>query len=120
MRNSVGQDFDPRTGDLWFTDNQVDGMGDDIPPGELNHVDRAPARTSASRGMAAGRSAPTEYKDSEPPADVVPPVVEFTAHAADLGMMFYTGSQFPAKYRNGDILTRSTARGTAHSRSARA
>ena len=25
------------TGDLWFTDNQVDGMGDDIPPGELNH-----------------------------------------------------------------------------------
>ena len=37
VRNSVGHDFHPVTGDLWWTDNQVDGMGDDIPPGELNH-----------------------------------------------------------------------------------
>ena len=36
VRNSVGQDFHPVTGELWWTDNQVDGMGDDIPPGELN------------------------------------------------------------------------------------
>ena len=36
VRNSVGQDFNPATGELWWTDNQVDGMGDDIPPGELN------------------------------------------------------------------------------------
>ena len=35
VRNSVGQDFHPETGELWWTDNQVDGMGDDIPPGEL-------------------------------------------------------------------------------------
>ena len=38
LRNPVGFDFDPATGDLWTNDNQVDGMGDDIPPGELNHV----------------------------------------------------------------------------------
>src|SRR5690606_9477324 len=36
IRNSVGHDFNPANGDLWFTDNQVDGMGDEIPPGELN------------------------------------------------------------------------------------
>ena len=36
VRNSVGLDFNPANGELWFTDNQVDGMGDDIPPGELN------------------------------------------------------------------------------------
>src|SRR3546814_8226623 len=36
VRNSVGHDFNPANGELWFTDNQVDGMGDDIPPGELN------------------------------------------------------------------------------------
>ncbi|MEP0454557.1 MAG: PQQ-dependent sugar dehydrogenase, partial [Roseibium sp.] len=36
IRNSVGHDFHPETGELWFTDNQVDGMGDDIPPGEIN------------------------------------------------------------------------------------
>ena len=37
IRNSVGHDFHPETGELWFTDNQVDGMGDDKPPGEINH-----------------------------------------------------------------------------------
>ena len=36
IRNSVGHDFHPETGELWFTDNQVDGMGDDQPPGEIN------------------------------------------------------------------------------------
>ena len=36
IRNSVGMDFNPKDKTLWFTDNQVDGMGDDIPPGELN------------------------------------------------------------------------------------
>ena len=36
VRNSVGHDFNPANGELWFTDNQVDGMGDDTPPGEIN------------------------------------------------------------------------------------
>ena len=34
IRNSVGMDFNPKDGTLWFTDNQTDGMGDDTPPGE--------------------------------------------------------------------------------------
>jgi glucose/arabinose dehydrogenase len=38
VRNSVGMDFNPANGELWFTDNQVDGMGDNIPPGELNRA----------------------------------------------------------------------------------
>ena len=38
MRNSVGHAWNPANGQLWFTDNQVDGMGDDIPPGELNRA----------------------------------------------------------------------------------
>jgi len=100
VRNSVGQDFDPRTGDLWFTDNQVDGMGDDIPPGELNHATSA-GQSFGFPWYGGGSIRTTEYKDSEVPADVVAPVVEFTAHAADLGMMFYTGDQFPAKYKDG-------------------
>ena len=41
-----------------------------------------------------------EYQGEEPPADVVMPVVETDAHAADLGMMFYTGDMFPEEYRN--------------------
>ena len=100
IRNSVGQDFDPATGDLWFTDNQVDGMGDDIPPGEINHATGA-GQHFGFPWFGGGAIRTNEYKDSEPPADAVPPVVEYTAHAADLGMMFYTGSQFPEKYRGG-------------------
>jgi glucose/arabinose dehydrogenase len=100
IRNSVGFDFNPANGELWFTDNQVDGMGDDIPPGELNR------QTAASQHFGfpwygGGTVRTNEYKDSEVPADAVPPVVEMVAHAADLGMMFYTGKQFPAKYSGG-------------------
>jgi glucose/arabinose dehydrogenase len=100
IRNSVGQDFRPGTNELWFTDNQVDGMGDDIPPGELNRSTEA-GQHFGFPWFGGGSVRTNEYKDSEPPADTVPPVVEFTAHAADLGMMFYTGNQFPAEYKNG-------------------
>src|SRR5687768_12399895 len=41
VRNSVGLDFNPADKTLWFTDNQVDGMGDDKPPGELNRATQA-------------------------------------------------------------------------------
>jgi glucose/arabinose dehydrogenase len=100
IRNSVGHDFNPANGELWFTDNQVDGMGDDIPPGELNR------QTSKGQHFGfpwygGGDVRTNEYADSEPPADVVFPAVAMPAHAADLGMHFYTGRQFPAKYRSG-------------------
>jgi glucose/arabinose dehydrogenase len=99
VRNSVGQDFDPTTGDLWFTDNQVDGMGDDIPPGELNHM-TAVGLNFGHPWYGGGDVRTNEYKDQEVPVEVTMPVVQTVAHAADLGMMFYTGSMFPAKYKN--------------------
>ena len=101
VRNSVGHDFNPATGDLWFTDNQVDGLGDDIPPGELNRQTEAGQHfgfpwTNASVEIA-------EYKDVPRPEGVefVEPQVEMDAHAADLGMRFYTGNSFPEEYRGG-------------------
>jgi glucose/arabinose dehydrogenase len=99
VRNSVGQDFDPTTGDLWFTDNQVDGMGDDIPPGELNHM-TAVGLNFGHPWFGGGTVRTNEYKDQEVPVEVTHPVVETIAHAADLGMMFYTGNMFPAQYKN--------------------
>ncbi len=99
IRNSVGHAFDPRTGDLWFTDNQVDRMGDDIPPGEINHQTAA-GQNFGFPWYGGGHTRTHEYADSEPPADVVFPVVETVAHAADLGMMFYTGAMFPPEYAN--------------------
>ncbi len=100
VRNSVGLDFNPANGELWFTDNQVDGMGDNIPPGELNRQTAA-GQHFGFPWYGGGDTRTNEYKDSEPPADAVFPAVNMDAHAADLGMHFYEGKQFPAKYRGG-------------------
>ena len=73
-------------------------MGDDQPPGELNRV----ARAGLDFGFpwyGGGHTRTNEYKNETPPAGVVFPEVEQVAHAADLGLMFYTGSMFPEKYR---------------------
>ncbi|TCD12324.1 PQQ-dependent sugar dehydrogenase [Oricola cellulosilytica] len=99
VRNSVGHDFHPVTGELWFTDNQVDGMGDDIPPGELNRQTAA-GQNFGHPWYGGGDVRTNEYKSDEVPVEVVMPAVETIAHAADLGMTFYTGDMFPAKYRN--------------------
>ena len=100
IRNSVGMAFNPANGELWFTDNQVDGMGDDTPPGELNRI-TAKGQHFGFPWYGGGKVRTDEHKDSEPPADAVFPAVEMAPHAADLGMMFYTGKMFPNKYRGG-------------------
>jgi glucose/arabinose dehydrogenase len=100
IRNSVGMDINPANGEIWFTDNQVDGMGDDIPPGEINRASKA-GQHFGFPWFGGGSVRTVEYKDQTPPADVVMPVSETAAHAADLGMIIYTGKQFPKKYRGG-------------------
>jgi len=100
VRNSVGLDFNPADKTLWFTDNQVDGMGDDQPPGELNRATKA-GQNFGFPWYGGGKVRTVEYKDQQPPKDVVFPLVEYAPHAADLGMSFYTGKMFPAKYQGG-------------------
>jgi glucose/arabinose dehydrogenase len=100
VRNSVGMDFNPRDRALWFTDNQVDGMGDNQPPGELNRADK-PGMNFGFPYFGGGKTRTNEYKDQTPPAGVTFPQVEMDAHAADLGMTFYTGRMFPQRYRGG-------------------
>ena len=90
VRNSVGQDFHPVTGELWWTDNQVDGMGDDIPPGELNRQTKA-GQHFGHPWFGGGKTRTNEYAKETPPAGIVHPAVATTAHCADLGMAFYTG-----------------------------
>lgn len=97
IRNSVGMDF-ADDGSLWFTDNQVDGMGDDMPPGEINRADRA-GLDFGFPWYGGGHVRTQDYARDAPPADVVFPQVEEAAHAADLGMIFYRGRMFPPDYR---------------------
>ncbi len=99
VRNSVGLDFDSR-GRLWFTDNQVDGMGDDIPPGEINRADEA-GLDFGFPWFGGGHVRTNQYASETPPQGLVFPRVEEDAHAADLGMTFYRGDMFPEQYRGG-------------------
>lgn len=100
VRNSVGQDFNPKDKTLWFTDNQVDGMGDDMPPGELNRATKI-GQNFGFPWYGGGKIRTVEYKSETPPADAVAPQVEMAPHAADLGMTFYNAKMFPAKYQGG-------------------
>jgi len=105
VRNSVGMDFNPKDKTLWFTDNQTDGLGDEIPPGELNRATVAGQHFGYpywnGHFKVAGSAAAPDLKDMKEPANAVYPQVEFPAHQAQLGMNFYNGKQFPAKYQGG-------------------
>ena len=75
-------------------------MGDDIPPGEINRQ-TAMGQHFGHPWYGGGDVRTNEYKGEDVPVDVVFPVAETVAHAADLEMVFYTGSMFPKKYQGG-------------------
>ncbi|MPY71094.1 MAG: sorbosone dehydrogenase family protein [Alphaproteobacteria bacterium] len=99
LRNSVGIDFHPQTGEAFFTDNGGDWLGDDLPPDELNHATR-PGLHYGFPHYAGGRAVSPDWKDRAPPPGAQFPVIEFDAHVAALGIHFYRGAMFPAEYRN--------------------
>jgi glucose/arabinose dehydrogenase len=100
LRNSLGLDFNPKDKSLWLNDNQVDGMGDKIPPGETNRWTKR-GEHFGFPWFGGGDTRTAEYKDSEPPAGAIMPQIKHDAHAADLGLSFYTGKSFPEKYQGG-------------------
>ncbi|MDZ7681218.1 MAG: PQQ-dependent sugar dehydrogenase [Fodinibius sp.] len=101
VRNTVGFDWHPQTGDLWFTDNGRDWMGDNKPPCELNHL----SETGQHFGYPYkhGRDLwDPEFGDKGQAMDQKfrPPDQKLGPHVAPLGMIFYTGDMFPKQYRN--------------------
>ncbi len=102
VRNTVGFDWQPGSGDLWFTDNGRDNLGDDVPPDELNRASRPGQHFGFP--FVHGRSiVDPEYGSGRRPQELTLPVRELGAHVAALGMRFYTGRQFPARYQ-GQVL----------------
>ena len=100
VRNSVGFDWHPDSGNLWFTDNGRDWLGDDRPPDELNRA--ASAGLDFGFPYCHGRDiADPEYGHERDCANLTPPVLELGPHVAALGMRFYRGKQFPEHYRGG-------------------
>ncbi len=99
VRNSVGFDWDPRTRELWFTDNGRDMLGEDLPSDELNHAP-SPEMHFGYPYCHQGDTADPEFGRKRACSEFSPPALKLGPHVASLGMRFYTGSQFPAEYRN--------------------
>ena len=99
VRNTVGFTWHPRTGAMWFTDNGRDMLGDDLPPDELNVATRS-GQDFGYPYCHGGDLEDPEFGGARPCGDFVPPAQKLGPHVAALGLRFYSGSMFPAEYRN--------------------
>ncbi len=99
VRNSVGFTWHPQSGELWFTDNGRDWMGDDMPPDELNRA-AGPGQHFGFPYCHGGDIPDPDYSGLQGCDEATPPVQRLGAHVAALGVRFYTGVMFPPEYRN--------------------
>ncbi len=99
VRNSVGFDWHPETGQMWFTENGRDWLGDDMPPDELNRV-TADGQHFGYPYCHGTNIADPDFGAQRDCGEFVAPVQELGPHVAALGMRFYTGNLFPVEYHN--------------------
>jgi glucose/arabinose dehydrogenase len=103
VRNSVGFDWHPDTDELWFTDNGRDGLGDDVPPDELNRAPNAGLNFGFPH-CHGGEILDPKFGEGHTCAEFEPPVRKLGPHVAALGMRFYGGDMFPEQYRGAVII----------------
>ena len=106
VRNTVGFDFDPKDGSLWFTDNGRDWMGDELPNDELDHVTQPGKQHFGFPYCHQGMLPDPEFGRGKNCADFAQPVWLLGPHAAALGMRFYGATLFPPKYRGAIFIAR--------------
>ncbi|HKX54664.1 MAG TPA: PQQ-dependent sugar dehydrogenase, partial [Xanthomonadales bacterium] len=105
VRNSVGMAIHPQSGELWFTDNGGDMLGDDIPADELNLAGK-PGLHFGYPYCHEGEIPDTEFGQGKSCDDYQPPELKLGAHVAALGMAFYTGNMFPPEYQGSLLIVR--------------
>ncbi|MGM0946806.1 MAG: PQQ-dependent sugar dehydrogenase [Bacteroidota bacterium] len=106
VRNTVGFDWHPVTGELWFTDNGRDMMGDDIPDCELNKVTEKGQHFGYPYWHAGTVKDPEFGNKGKAASEYVQPEAKLGAHVAPLGIRFYEGSMFPADFKNQAIIAK--------------
>jgi glucose/arabinose dehydrogenase len=99
IRNSVGFDWQPETGQLFFNDNGRDHLGDNIPPDELNSWSEKEQHFGYPFCHGEDILDP-ELADGKKCSQFVAPEWNYRAHVAPLGMRFYTGTSFPKRFKN--------------------
>src|SRR6185437_9843977 len=103
VRNSVGGDVDPRSGKYWFTENARDWLSDDTPSDKLNMISKL-GENFGYPHCHQGNIPDPKFAMGHKCSEFTPPVLNLGAHVAPLGMKFYTGSQFPADYKNSILI----------------
>jgi glucose/arabinose dehydrogenase len=105
VRNSVGFDFHPKTGELWFTDNGRDWQAEDGPEDELNRLSKVGENFGFPYCHANGVT-DRDYPKADGCKGVTLPVILMGPHTGSLGMRFYTGKMFPAEYSDAIFVAR--------------
>jgi glucose/arabinose dehydrogenase len=105
VRNTVGFDWHPTSKEMYFTDNSRDWMSEELPNDELNRITKV-GQHFGSPYCYQGDLPDPEFGWGRKCSEFEPPVALMGPHAAALGMKFYTGNQFPAKYKNQALIAR--------------
>ena len=105
VRNTVGFDFDPKTGNLWFTDNGRDWFSEELPNDELNVVTK-PGQHFGYPFCHQGNIPDPEFGWGKSCNDYAKPAALLGPHAGSLGLTFYQGKMFPAKYQGAMFIAR--------------
>jgi len=109
LRNMIGYDWHPRTGELWGMDHGIDFLGDDDQQEELNKIE-----LGKQYGWPHVYGEGKIYPQSTPVGDITkeewkarsaPMVLGYTAHAAPMQLVFYRGTNFPAQYQGDAFVT---------------
>ena len=106
VRNTVGYDFDPKNGDLWFTNNGRDWFSEELPNDTLNHVKQPGKEHYGFPFCHQGDIPDPEFGWGKSCDDYTKPVAFTGPHAGTLGLKFYTGKMFPAKYQGAMFIAR--------------
>jgi glucose/arabinose dehydrogenase len=101
IRNPVGLAIHPRTGQVWASVNERDGLGDDLVPDYVTHVEEGGFYGWPWYYIGGHPDPRHERKHPELKDRVILPDVLIQAHSASLCMTFYTGTHFPEPFRDG-------------------
>lgn len=102
LRNTIGFDWHPTTGELWGMDNGIDFLGDEIQPEELNRIERGKQygwpHIWGEGGVNPQSTPPGDITKAQWKARSTPMALGYTAHAAPMQFVFYRGGSFPREF----------------------
>jgi len=99
IRNCVGEAINPITGQLWCSTNERDGLGNNLVPDYVTHIQEGGFYGWPWFYMGGHQDPRHPGKHPELQSKVITPDIILNPHFASLEMLFYEGSQFPAEYK---------------------